>query len=257
MRLSIWQQFSSNHSADFTVVGQFASEAAAERAMQEFRRMFNAILEWHSRPENQGWRSKHLKEYHDQPFLTPPEAVFAQKYDVEWLQPIDWYGDIDVIPEQIQRAQNQVFVAVDFETWQQPDLIRTLMQKLGAVDVKNDRSETLFLSIHLTCKLPQDERKYEICEQLLIYLFMGKQRGLRNWKYVPWKPELTGSEEYWKYIARGKLERRSEDGRNSILMLDLQFDRLGFGFPPLLHWLEEKGCTEINYTVTEDQWQGY
>ena len=42
MKLSVWQQFSSNHSASFTVVGEFESAQKAQQAAAEIRRLIDA-----------------------------------------------------------------------------------------------------------------------------------------------------------------------------------------------------------------------
>jgi hypothetical protein len=43
MRLTLWQQFSSNHSADFTVVGTFESRDAAQKAGDELQDILHRI----------------------------------------------------------------------------------------------------------------------------------------------------------------------------------------------------------------------
>jgi uncharacterized lipoprotein YehR (DUF1307 family) len=47
MKLSIWQQFSSNHSANFTTVGQFESAEWAQEALKEVQEIIQNIAWWH------------------------------------------------------------------------------------------------------------------------------------------------------------------------------------------------------------------
>jgi hypothetical protein len=44
MRVSIWQQFSSNHSSFFTVAGIFKTVELAEKATHELRSIIKTIL---------------------------------------------------------------------------------------------------------------------------------------------------------------------------------------------------------------------
>jgi hypothetical protein len=40
MRVTLWQEFSSNHSSDFTVVGEFPTPEAAQEAARRLRAFF-------------------------------------------------------------------------------------------------------------------------------------------------------------------------------------------------------------------------
>jgi len=52
MRLSIWQQFSSNHSANFEIVGTFKTEELAHQAAEELREISRAIAQIGKRMRN-------------------------------------------------------------------------------------------------------------------------------------------------------------------------------------------------------------
>lgn len=45
MKLSIWQQFASNHSNGFTVLGTFANEAQAASAVEKLRHILRDIYD--------------------------------------------------------------------------------------------------------------------------------------------------------------------------------------------------------------------
>ena len=53
MRISIWQQFSSNHSSSFTIIGTFENSEAAQRAAIEFRAILEKIVGWYQEPSHE------------------------------------------------------------------------------------------------------------------------------------------------------------------------------------------------------------
>src|SRR5579871_721435 len=82
MKVSIWQQFSSNHSGAYFVVGVFASDGEARRAENELKDILRTIDAWHR-------ANPHAAENNDGT-LFPPEREAAEKYHAEWLHAIDW-----------------------------------------------------------------------------------------------------------------------------------------------------------------------
>lgn len=54
MRISIWQQFSSNHSSGFTVVGEFATRSEAENAANKIREILYRLKDWHTARRRDG-----------------------------------------------------------------------------------------------------------------------------------------------------------------------------------------------------------
>src|SRR5690348_11182422 len=91
MRISIWQQFSSNNSSYFTLVGEFTDPEQALRAASELSRLLIGIGKWYEQPENRAARNAISPPRYgtDQP-LSPIEAEFAAKYNIEWGPAIDW-----------------------------------------------------------------------------------------------------------------------------------------------------------------------
>ena len=47
MKITVWQQFSSNHSSRFTIVGVFNTLTVAENAAAEIRGILQKIQQWH------------------------------------------------------------------------------------------------------------------------------------------------------------------------------------------------------------------
>src|SRR5690349_18626426 len=89
MRVTLWQQFSSNHSSHFTVVGEFPTPEAAQEAAQRLRAFFDEINAWFEKPENVS-----LKERRDEGQLwamSQPEREVSQQYGIAWPEyTLDW-----------------------------------------------------------------------------------------------------------------------------------------------------------------------
>ncbi len=151
MRVSIWRQFSNNHSADFTVVGQFESAEWAELVGQELREMLRTIGAWW---ETKGdWKAQEAvdKQLRQAGELAPPEKVFEAKYGVGWTQypgnsqryPLDWVT-FQGAAEGVQVYRNLVFVSPPGNTWAGARPFDVIIEKLGgqaASDVEDDQAE--------------------------------------------------------------------------------------------------------------------
>ncbi|MFN8373821.1 MAG: hypothetical protein U0694_13215 [Anaerolineae bacterium] len=74
MRLSLWQQFSSNHSSSFTVVGEFATP---EKLASDYGRTARFLLQIHEWRSGVGGKKINLRE-----FLSPPEQIISSQYPV-------------------------------------------------------------------------------------------------------------------------------------------------------------------------------
>lgn len=87
MKLSIWQQFSSNHSADFVVIGKFTTLQKAEEVAEIFRRIFTEITED---------RRKHIESGLET--LTPREQEIKQQYQIqsEWNESLVWTYNAEI-----------------------------------------------------------------------------------------------------------------------------------------------------------------
>jgi hypothetical protein len=103
MRLSIWQQFSSNHSGWFSVVGTFETVEQAQSSYEEIRQMLFSIDQWHREHKEE---SSAQRAGSTEP--VPPEAEFAKQYQVRWPATIDWtnWANYDL-------EDNPVYAGVD------------------------------------------------------------------------------------------------------------------------------------------------
>jgi hypothetical protein len=112
MKTSIWQQFSSNHSADFTLIGKFDTVEEAQAAAEIIRNFLTAVRDWYQ--EN---GDDHFDEAEYGP-LTPPEKAFATQYDLsdQWTFSVEWARHF--LPEEdFHVYQNLLFMHNADATW--------------------------------------------------------------------------------------------------------------------------------------------
>src|SRR5690242_8871809 len=99
MQVKVWQSFSSNHSAAFTLVGVFKTPAEAEAAAAWLRELVQAILE-----------AGEAAEYNDEPVVSPtePEKLAARSLGMAWgSSGIDWVNTND---DPVTTLENLVFI---------------------------------------------------------------------------------------------------------------------------------------------------
>jgi hypothetical protein len=124
MKLTIWQQFSSNHSGFFWIVGEFPSYEDAKVAQAKIQELLHSIEEW--RLNNVDALSKYEGK------LLPPEKRAAKKYSVEWPQPLDKEGcSVNVV-------HNLLFSTKSSETWMTMQPIRGLIEYFGGKTIGFD-----------------------------------------------------------------------------------------------------------------------
>ena len=239
MRISVWQQFSSNHSSHFTVVGRFGSEVEAHEAVEKFRYILKTITDWQSVPENSEWIELQHRppdenvHYATHP-PTPPEIEFARQYDVDWgYAGIDWIGGNP--DERIRQIGQDVFVSVRFETWNPPTPIENLMARFGGA-VQVQVSESMHLHLHLTCNLPNEAEANNLLQQ--VELYFAKPIG----KPEPWKRK----DGYEAISAYGRIEL---DGKQ--ITIDCEFFHLDPGLSAMVEWLKRVGASDIEYMLIE------
>jgi hypothetical protein len=156
MRLSLWQQFSSNHSASFRVVGEFKTREDALHAAEQFKEVFARIVNWRdTHPE-----AFDLHRIMDADYpATPVEIEIAKEYGIHWDKAIDWVFnalDKDKISQAVSSYESLVFVQnlSDTSIWEQP--FEALMKKFtDRVFINDETARTALLS--LTCYAPNDE----------------------------------------------------------------------------------------------------
>jgi hypothetical protein len=133
MRVSIWQQFSSNHSAHFTVVGTFFSAAEANTAAEKIRAILRELEAWWDAltPEEQLHWDNQLEAGRP----TPIEQEIGNRFQVEWPNGINWFSyqtwDHNQLPVHVH--EESVFVRTPhLYDWYCPKPFDQLLQIFGA-----------------------------------------------------------------------------------------------------------------------------
>jgi hypothetical protein len=160
MRISIWRQFSSNHSSSFTVVGHFDTVEKAEQAETKLKALLEQIREFRSYDPN-GEVDR---------FPTWPEEEASQQYGIEWDESFDWV--VKNIDEHVVRFQQYVFVTTALAyTYQFSYTLEALMSKLAEeTNVHGNSSEEMIILTELECIAPDARIASEIVAELRLYL---------------------------------------------------------------------------------------
>ncbi|MEQ8674987.1 MAG: hypothetical protein RLP44_25355 [Aggregatilineales bacterium] len=160
MKVTIWHQFSSNHSASYTIVGEFPTP---ERA-QEVREIVADIL------------IEIMLRYAEKDELVIPvpmeiETEIGNRYGFDWQQPVDWlvyeYGQRRDPRKFVVNQGNYVVVGSNYwATWQTGHQFKHLLQVLGAETKAEivegyapNEDEPTFenLDCQFTCVAPSEE----------------------------------------------------------------------------------------------------
>jgi hypothetical protein len=160
VKVSIWQQFSSNNSTSYTVVGVFKTAQAAQDAVNVLKGIQQQIADWHEEnPEfSQVWAEG---------WPYPPsevERVIGQRYGFDWQEGADWPFFVD-----ISSLDDLVFVETKIP---RPDLgptaLNLLIPKLGGsfyVDGSQYGDTIGRLRIEIMCTAPNSAVAETIVEQ--------------------------------------------------------------------------------------------
>src|SRR5262245_41441153 len=111
MRLTLWQQFASNHSNSFTVIGEFKSHDDAHTAYLHVRRVLRRIIIAHQRGE-----FKWIPIPEEERFYYPSDVEIEafKPYGIVPQRLSDWttYKVVDeaTVHEAVQIFGNHVFV---------------------------------------------------------------------------------------------------------------------------------------------------
>jgi hypothetical protein len=136
MKVSLWQQFSSNNSTSFTVVGKFPSVDEARHARDVVVQLLTAIGEWYLLPENDALRKKmYLPDGLMGAPLTAVESEYSQKYGIDWGQPINWVNNTEGVQDAVQIFDMLVIVENGYplkDSFMKAHPIDALLERLGA-----------------------------------------------------------------------------------------------------------------------------
>lgn len=215
MRILIWQQFSSNHSSSFTVIGEFATRADAERAADEVRAILKRIEDWYTEHPDGIEGVWSPWDWGQEP--SPPELELAAQYQIQWEDEVIDSPDITNINIVLDRL-------VIMETARQADgggqPFDQIMERLGGKGY-------IFSNI------------------------VGEQRGLVIFDLTCTAPDETTAQQIRdKHLAFNQRVRR--DGAK--LFFDRwYFDDMDgeLSFLELVQRLQMSNCADITYTFTQ------
>ncbi|MBZ0308146.1 MAG: hypothetical protein K8I82_18920 [Anaerolineae bacterium] len=170
MKLTLWQQFSSNHSGSFEIVGRFDSPARAQEVAEILRGHFREIAEWQetNSPDGRimGFGSA------GEP-LPPPEQNLVDTYHITWNTDaiVDWIYRSENIPQLVSSAADMVFM-VGGDTWSNAIPFEHILEKLGgyvyATYVRDTNSVQVIVTIN--GEAPAKSVASSICDQVRAYL---------------------------------------------------------------------------------------
>lgn len=143
MRISFWQQFSSNHSAGYWVVGTFKTVGEAQHAYREMRGILEKLEQ--AMRENPSTYAE-------------AEQTIAKQYQIEWTSSIDWWPDYEWVkrtdpeaviePDQsfiiaaLSNVGNVVITSNPWQTWMSWQPFKALLEHFGAEIAGIDYFET-------------------------------------------------------------------------------------------------------------------
>lgn len=234
MRVTIWQQFSSNHSSFFTVVGEFQSPEAAQQATNELRRIIQSVVDWYAaHPEHEE------KWIHDYWPPTPAEYEIAAQYSVRLDDEygMDWIG-AETDPQSVVTTMDcLVFLAHPIDTWNGGHPFDWIIEKLGGrgfIDGWHDvgpywEEQSTHILINFVCNAPNPVAAQNIAQELSDYMQIRFNFNL------------------------GTLSLRREDitisGRQ-LRFIKRDFYKIASDLSNLIAYLKSRGCTDIEYQVS-------
>ena len=241
MRLTLWQQFSSNHSSNFTVVGQFASPKQAESAAAEIKHILETIGAWWEQYSDDREQDAVERNLRQNKALSPPELMFREQYGIGWTQysqekweyPLDWVLG-RWASEAVMVYRDLVFITPSNNTWAGEKPFDLILQKLGAV-IAVDCEDKCDVRLKVE-GVAQDEAEAERISTLI------RVYPERSIVVVP----SFG-------MTAGKFER---DGRRLRFSdIHLVFANIGHNiednFAKLIMFLEAQGVTDVQYHFTD------
>jgi hypothetical protein len=231
MKITLWQQFSSNHSASFTVVGVFEDADKAEEAARILRDVVERLHEYYRKRFPDVGDFIEWAEEIDIRFLSVFEIALRQQYKLRpnaWTQPPDWaYNSTPV-----HQFKHLVFVSSRGDTWSGYQPLDSLIKKAGGKLYTSEESRTAcYLTV--TCQAQNADSAQQLAEQMT--LVEVDAYGSMDYVRIP-ETDLRFA---------GKIEQQGAQ---------LIFKNLGLSIKPLeaiMPFLETQGCSDIQVKFTQ------
>ncbi len=150
MHISIWQQFSSNHSAGFCLVGTFQSAEFAVQVEEEIRQILVTTALWDEDKAISGrWQNA----------ITPANLEFFAKYGIEWSHHIDWLLGLQHAEHAIKTIDRAVFLADSpgYSPSSGANPFVDLMRALGADVITAEETAMHSAYYTISCTAPDED----------------------------------------------------------------------------------------------------
>lgn len=177
MKITIWQQFSSNHSASYTIVGEFTTQEEARNAAEKITTIIQQIAAWSDQNHDKLWGENWTPN--------PVEEQIAKTHNIDWQQPVDWlrpYSNTHfrtvaqrTLDENVVTCDKLVLIDVPgAQTWQTGHHFTSLLDAMGAKTYQeiaygydlNDEMVFADFNYELECHAPTVDIAEDIHRQL-------------------------------------------------------------------------------------------
>lgn len=253
MKLSIWQQFSSNHSGAFTLIGTFESVKEAEHAAAIVRQLLTDIQHW-------------LLANADTPtspsgynFITPPEQAFRQQYGELGERCIDWDGLIvhHQSGDAVQSVGNHVLLTTLTESWTDPTNYRGLLDHLGSQRTQRhwDIDGTFLVKVTLNLRGTAPSEVEAVAFETAFNQHLVHPNNNAPWVAIG-EHRFQNWAGYWGaeqlYLEGGRCQRQGA----TVQLSDVTFVSLAHGLPALLVYLQGAGYLDLHHDLIETEIRG-
>ena len=290
MKISIWKQFSSNHSANYTVVGVFESAQQAQEARE-------TIITIHE--ENANWYRDNNLYPRSLQNPSPIEEKYSKLYGFDWKEELDWAWYRPEKP--IAHFDRLVIIDTStVDTWQTGHQFVNLLSAMGANvyryvtegrDPKYPRDDwghsgTYFSNFEyeLHCITVNEKSANDFL--ITLSQVFNKERRYSNREPIEWlhfHPELSSytieqvQELESQYLSEFENSERvlSQEQRllisgwrrdvsvytskettfqqheNRVIINKLSVSDLAIGFQTFFLYLQSMGCEKVDYTFTQ------
>lgn len=195
MHISIWQQFSSNHSGIFRAVGVFASEDKALSASHSLKTLLLRILSWYQ---------EHNAISGDPEGVTPVEHAIAEELGIQWAEGMDWisYGSTpDAVTGAVKQYDRLIEISILEQTWNTRRVFIVLLQRLGASitagwdreSIETTRDAT-WVEMTLSCSVADAltaAKLYDTWKERLRFGHIQRDGLHLRFENIPVEPQIT------------------------------------------------------------------
>jgi hypothetical protein len=247
MRLSLWQQFSSNHSGFYQIVGLFPSAEEAQQAAEELRRLFREVETWYlAQPDLPD-------DYLPPPDeISPPEQRWrvAHGLMLAGMSLFDFeMVNFDFEAAQVVKVWEQMIFLASGSTWHLPDDYGKLSRALGGQwAVEYDMGETISkVWIAVECKAASTADAAKIHQIVGAYL-----NSSNDFEMPPWVKLALPPIEVYSLKTIGAANFTGDK-----LQFSLNFMDVSRTLPRLVEYLKEHGCTDFQFQIRDESAYNY